>query len=185
MMIRFYGVRRLIEHIDGNNTPIKKLIGTFPFSAKRSAWVNIGGQLIPADDFGKFRRNIHSGKIKGWDDVHAFYASQGAAYDQNLFLHAFASLREIDNLKPDSFGEEDLLKYLKEAMKTMEWIHEEIIQSRQKDYENPFRKMIYENDEEMNRVLGSMENNSFINLKKQEGQAFKNTVRRIIRKISV
>jgi hypothetical protein len=34
--------------------------------------------------------------------------------------------------------------------------------SREKDYSNPFRKMTYETEEEMNAVLGDLENNSFI-----------------------
>ncbi len=43
--------------------------------------------------------------------------------------------------------------------------------------------MVYENDAEMNMVMGSMESNSFINLKKQELKEFKTAVRKIIRHI--
>ena len=38
----------------------------------------------------------------------------------------------------------------------------EIYKSRAKDYTNPFRKMIYETNEEMNAVVGRIEDNQFI-----------------------
>jgi hypothetical protein len=62
-----------------------------------------------------------------------------------------------------------------------------IYESRAKDYTNPFRKMVYDTEDEMNTVLGKLEDNSFIQqqyaaldeLKKQVKSAmrkFKNTV---------
>ncbi len=57
-----------------------------------------------------------------------------------------------------------------------------IYESRAKDYTNPFRKMVYENDAEMNKVLGKLEDNSFVQLqlasldemKKQVNEMLKN-----------
>jgi hypothetical protein len=43
-----------------------------------------------------------------------------------------------------------------------------IISARAKDYENPFRTMVYENREEMNEVIGALEDNSFINQQQEE-----------------
>ena len=182
-MIRFYGIQKLLQHISGNTAPVKKMIKSLPFTAKRNEWVNIGGQLIPSIEFEKFRKNIVSGKVDGWDDVHHFYEFQGNKYEQTVFQHAFASLKEIDQFTEADFTIDKLISLLHEGSATMDWVCQEIIASRKKDYENPFRKMVYENDEEMNRVMGSMENNSFINLKKQEVKTFKASIRKIIRQI--
>ena len=37
-----------------------------------------------------------------------------------------------------------------------------IYESREKDYTNPFRKMVYDTKKEMNKVLGKLEDNTFI-----------------------
>ena len=182
-MIRFYGIRNLIRHIAGNATPVKKIIQSLPFSAKRNEWMNIGGQLIPSLEFEKFRKNISSGKINSWDEVHRYYEFQSEKYDHTVFQHAFASLQEIDGFSADDFTAEKLLALLNEGVKTTEWINREIVASRKKDYNNPFRKMVYENEAEMNKVMGAMENNSFIDMKKQEMKTFKSVVRKIIRHI--
>ena len=184
-MIRFYGIQKLIQHITGNNSPVKKIIQSLPFSTKRNDWVNIGGQLIPTIEFDKFRKNINSGKIKSWDDVHDYYAFQSEKYDHTVFQHAFACLQEIEQFNTVEFKAEKLLELLNEGVKTMDWISQEIYASRKKDYENPFRKMAYENEKEMTQVMGSMEDNSFITIKKRETKEFKSAVRKLVRHIQV
>ena len=47
---------------------------------------------------------------------------------------------------------------------------ENITRSREKDYNNPFRKMVYDSQEEMDKVMGSLSDNSFI---RQEAKALK------------
>ncbi len=51
---------------------------------------------------------------------------------------------------------------LKHSVSTAEWITQGIISSRKKDYLNPFRKMVYANQIEMDQVLGKFDDNSFI-----------------------
>ena len=50
---------------------------------------------------------------------------------------------------------------------------ENIYDSRAKDYQNEFRKMIYDNDAEMENVIGKLEDNVFIHQQKEELQQFK------------
>ena len=52
---------------------------------------------------------------------------------------------------------------LNQTIATKEWMTRGIYDSRAKDYTNPFRKMVYENIEEMNAVVGSLDHNGFIN----------------------
>ena len=48
-----------------------------------------------------------------------------------------------------------------------------IEKSRAKDYTNPFRKITFENDDEMTSVVGTLEDNSFIKHQQEELKQFK------------
>jgi hypothetical protein len=60
-----------------------------------------------------------------------------------------------------------------------------IYDSRAKDYSNPFRKMVYETNEEMNKVLGRLEDNSFIQQQMGELDALKKEVRSVVKKLKL
>jgi hypothetical protein len=57
-----------------------------------------------------------------------------------------------------------------------------IYDSRAKDYSNPFRKMVYENKDEMNAVVGKIEDNQFIQDQFEELENFKKTVKGLLKK---
>ena len=50
----------------------------------------------------------------------------------------------------------------KEALETAAFIMDGIRESRRKDYENPFRNITFESDEERDAVVGAFEENEFI-----------------------
>ena len=72
---------------------------------------------------------------------------------------------------------------LQSAIATKEWMVEGIYNSRAKDYTNPFRKMVYDTTEEMNAVIGKLEENSFIKQQQDNLIIYKNEVNRIIENI--
>ena len=141
--------------------------------------MNLGGQLIPVEEFQKFRTAVKNGKIQSWPEVHSFYSRQAEQYDENLFEHAIASLREISGTA-SKWKPQDVIALLKEGIETFTWINTGIVESRKKDYENPFRKMVYEDDKEMNSVLGSLDENSFILHKQEELSTFTRETKKII-----
>jgi hypothetical protein len=51
---------------------------------------------------------------------------------------------------------------MKDAVAVKEWMSNGIYESREKDYTNPFRKMIFDNEEEMEKVEGKLSENGFI-----------------------
>lgn len=162
-LIIFYGVTTLLEFIKENNfSSLHEAINALPGKINRMEWVNIGGQLIPTEEVEKLRADIKSGKIKNWDDVHYFYQTQGNKYKTKKLQHALASLTEITGVNIKKITASQFNAWLTKAIATKEWMAKGIYDSRAKDYSNPFRKMVYETNEEMNAVLGSLENNSFI-----------------------
>ena len=66
-------------------------------------------------------------------------------------------------------------------MATREWMIKAIYDSRAKDYHNEFRKMVYETQEQMNKVLGKLDENSFIKQQREEFQQFKKQVNGLVR----
>ena len=55
-------------------------------------------------------------------------------------------------------------------------ICDRVYTSRQKDYDNPFRQATYRNEQEMSAAIGTIEDNSFVKLVREETKTFKNTV---------
>ena len=61
----------------------------------------------------------------------------------------------------------------------------QIFLSRQKDYESGFRKMNYDSEEEMNEVLGSLDDNMFINSQKAALKEFNASISNIIKSLGL
>ena len=154
-LIRYYGVMEILQHINNNKfADFAALKKTLSAKIQRSEWLNVGGQLIQKTDIENVKRNINSGKVKSWVELHNFYRQQGIAYTTDKLNHAYTSLLEILNITPRQFTPLLLKELLKQALDTKEWMCKGIFDSRAKDYSNPFRKMVYDTKEEMNKVIG-------------------------------
>ena len=185
-MINYYGINHLMECIEKNKLNSVEVIQNF-FSKKitRTEWVNAGGQLIQKNEMDNLRKKIREGKIQSWEHLHKIYEELAENYRQQKIMHAVASLCEIKNLKPGELTKEDLNNLFSYAIETKEWIAEKIHESRAKDYSNTFRKMVYENDMEMDKVLGRLEDNSFIGNQRDELNIFKNKIALLKKKLEL
>lgn len=180
-LIVYYGATQCVRRLSENDhTTFSSLLKQLPSAVKRNEWVNVGGQLIPEQEVVKFRRDIRSGKIKSWDDVHTFYTMQGQAYDTDRFEHALASMLEVSGIPLSSFTPAVFREILQQSVNTKAWLTEGIYESRAKDYTNPFRTMVFDTKEEMDKVWGKLEDNSFIALQQTEWKAFKKKVNGIL-----
>lgn len=173
-MIRFYGIKSLIEYTDelGNASIAELGKSLAKLTLKRKSWLNIGGQLMSEETIAGFRERVHTDKIKSWDDVHDFYRKEGANYASQKRLHAMASLLELEQLQLEDITKERVLSWCSEIKQTKQWMVDSVESSRKKDYTNPFRKMMYDTQEELDEVLGKFEDNSFIKTQKTELKAF-------------
>ena len=185
-MIQFYLAKNLIATIEANAIgsvdALNKLVPAKPAIQK---FTNIGGQLTPEKELEKLLTQIRLGKIKNWLGVHAFYQKQSALYPQQKLVHAIAIYQQVFNINLKRKLKENIKKILLESIGTKTWMTENIYASRAKDYKNEFRKMVYENEKEMNAVIGSLAANSFI---KQEMAAMENyglQVKQLIKKLKL
>jgi len=180
-LVNYYAVTALLHLIETNKIKTTDvLLKQLPAAGKLQPWVNAGGQLIPNDQMVKLLLQIRNGKTKNWAAVHQFYKKQSELYPVQKLQHALAALQTVYgiNLKKDKAS---LKQLLQQSIYTKEWMVKGIYDSRAKDYTNPFRKMVYENRNEMDKVTGSLEKNSFIRQEQENLVAFKKTVQRIIK----
>jgi hypothetical protein len=181
-MITFYGCTQLIHLIQTHNIKnITALTEMLPSKNKRTEWLNIGSQLIPKEDIEQLKAKIKNNKIKNWDAVHDWYKQQGDKYAEQKMKHALASLAEIRGWNLKKITTSQITSLLNESIATKEWIAHNIFESREKDYKNSYRKMMYDTEEEMNKVVGKLENNSFILDQTNELQNFKKQVAGLIK----
>ena len=185
-MINYYGINHLMECIEKNKlNSVEEIQNFFSKKITRTEWVNAGGQLIQKNEMDNLRKKIREGKIQSWEHLHKIYEELAENYRQQKIMHAVASLCEIKNLKQGELTKEDLNNLFSYAIETKEWIAEKIHESRAKDYSNTFRKMVYENDMEMDKVLGRLEDNSFIGNQRDELNIFKNKIALLKKKLEL
>ena len=183
-LIRYYGTMQLLQHFLNNKfSSFEDFKKTLSAKIQRSKWLNIGGQLIPEAAVASLKRNIKANKIKNWEAVHDFYIVQGEQYNDNKLHHAYTALLEILLITPRQFTADLFSELLQQLVVTRTWMCNGIYESRAKDYTNPFRKMVYESNEEMNIVIGSLEDNSFIQQQTGELETLKKQVKSVTKKI--
>jgi hypothetical protein len=181
-LICFYGTLATMQLLEQYGS-LSKLKEALPPRTRRASWYNIGGQLVPANDVENLLKKTNSGKINSWDQVHDWYRAEGDVYDHKKQLHAIASLKEMGGIDIKTANADTITQLLKEALATKTWMLEGIKKSREKDYENPYRKMVYDTQEEMDKVLGSLEDNSFIRQEEKALGTFNQRVMVLLKKL--
>jgi hypothetical protein len=185
-LIQYYGVMEIFNHaIQNKFADFDALKKTLSAKIQRSEWINVGGQLIQKTALETAKQNIKSGKLKNWDQLHDFYKQQGTAYQTDKINHAYTSLLEILHITPKQFTPALLKQLFQQALHTQEWMTKGIYDSRAKDYNNVFRKMVYDTNEEMNKVIGRLEDNSFIQEQLAEFDEMKKQVKALVRKLKL
>lgn len=179
-LIRYYGTLHLLEMVqDQQIRTIESIQKIIPAKNSRNEWVNLGGQLIPQSELIQLKEKIKIGKIKSWEDVHQAYQQIGSRYSQQKALHALAALEEIEELSLRKLTPQVFKQLLDHTVTVKEWMTKGIHESRAKDYQSPFRKMVYESFAEMNTVIGKLEDNGFIQQQMKELVSFKQKIQSV------
>jgi len=152
------------------------IISGLPWNAKRNNWQNIGGQLIPENELNSLLTDIKQNSIKSWNEVHHFYKRNSGLYSEQKLQHAYASLLELFDITPKDFNDQFFKETTERALETKQWMVKSIYESRAKDYESEFRKMNYDSMEEMEEVLGKLDDNVFIQNQEEEISSFRSQI---------
>ena len=180
-MLRLYGIEGLMDQLEIlQPEDINGVIKSIPFSARRDSWTNVGGQLIPTFEVNRLRSEIGTAKYKSWQDVHQFYRRQSDNYRNQRNMHAIACLLELGVLNKKAFDAAGLKVLGDEVLETKKWVMQGILDSRQKDYVNPFRQMVYDTEAEMEQVLGRMDDNAFIQEQQEALSSFEESMNHLL-----
>lgn len=181
-LVCFYAVQQLIANSGKQFKQLDELISSIPAKPELTSWMNIGGQLIQRAAIHKLVTQIQQGKVKSWEQVHAFYKDQAEKYPLEKFQHAMAALLTVYGVHLKKAKPETVKQLLQQALTVKTWMVEGIYNSRAKDYKNPFRKMVYETTAEMNKVIGKLEDNSFIKQERATLDEYKRTITTLSKK---
>ncbi len=162
-MIFMYGMDQLIVKLTQNglkNLPTK--IKAIKTTSAAMDWMNIGGQLIPSKSVQTMLQQIKTDKLNHWDEVHQFYQQETDKYLAKKNTHALHCLEFIQGESISGLSVKKINAWLNRYQAIKEEVTGKIKSSREKDYTNPFRKMVYENQAEMDAIVGDLNDNSFI-----------------------
>ena len=169
-MLHYYGVKNLLaflkEHPQAGLADMRRQLA----GPRRKNWVNLGGQLVLADDLEDLKTDIKAGKLDDWPAIHERYDRLWAGYGLDKQRHAFATL--VDLLGADELTPELWDAALDEAVAIQHYIADATYASRKKDFENHFRRTTFANPAEMEAVLGSPETVSFVQQIRKETEEF-------------
>ncbi|TVR68223.1 MAG: DUF4954 family protein [Spirochaetaceae bacterium] len=185
-MVLYYAVNNLLEFLEGAAHdelagPLELLSALSGKCSRR--WVNLGGQLVPEDDVDRLREDIASGSLRDWQAIHERYDQLRERYPIEKYLHARMALgvwlgTDASTDPAGSPAEEDWKRACHAMQALVESVSHRVYSSRQKDFENPFRRATFRNAEEMKAVVGTVEDNGFVLLVREETKVFLERLRR-------
>jgi len=135
---------------------------SLPENKNPESWINAGGQLIKKSSFEKLLSDIRQNQVNSWGEIHQFYQHEAGHYSIDKLQHALDILYQVHGILIKNLSAVAFKELLLQSTRTAEWITQGIFSSRKKDYINPFRKMVYESQAEMDQVLGKLDDNGFI-----------------------
>jgi hypothetical protein len=175
-LINLYAVRNIFTYIEQHPGRYFSSLRAVVETAERGPWHNVGGQLMKDETLADLKDRIRTGAISSWAELHENYRTIGEQYTIDKLQHAIACLLHVEEKTARDFTPAFLKDCLLQSLHIQTFLTEGIYHSRAKDYQNPFRRMTYENEAEMDAVIGKLDNNSFIQQTLAELKAYKKKV---------
>jgi hypothetical protein len=180
-MLRYYAVKTIAVFFDSRPDldfdGLCELVRPAVPGERVREWVNMGGQIVPAFRVDALRQAIREGARASWNEIHRAYDEWHHEYPLDKARHAWATLallRDSCPLDPAAFTQE-----LAFAQETRRWIGAQILQTREKDFRNAFKKATFRNQAEMDQVLGKAETDPFVLLAAEETARFQAMIARL------
>ena len=165
-MLVHYAVTNALKYIEDNPGETLTSMSSLLKSRRSREWINMGGQLMMSSDVDRLRSDIRDGKLVSWKDIHKRYNDIWRRYPLDKLRHAYLSLCYM--MKVDAISADDWQKAIDTEIRVQKFISSEVRRSRQKDYDNEFRRATYRNEEEMLAAIGTIDENSFVKQMEEE-----------------
>ncbi|MBN1543229.1 DUF4954 family protein [candidate division KSB1 bacterium] len=125
-------------------------------------WYNLGGQIVPQSELERLVQDIVDRRLSEWPEVHRRYNELWDLYPRQKAIHALHCLQRLRGKAIETWQTPDWHWFFDRGLKIHKRVLHCAVHSRQKDYSNPFRRMVYADRKEMEAVLGRMSENPFL-----------------------
>ncbi len=159
-MIQFYAVRTLLKYMKSEGMASLDVLKEIP--ADSNIWVNVGGQLVRGDDLDALHAGILSGRIGTWERFHAEMQQMRRHYAEHKASHAMSALMRISGWVFEDIEPVFWNIALDRARVIQNRVARLVRESRNKDYENPFRQITFDSHDERNAVVGALDQDAVI-----------------------
>ncbi len=156
---------------------LKKLVNS-DSTCRGSIWYNLGGQIISARRLEQIQKEIKDGTLKDWHQIHAAYHRADTFFVEDIAFHAHALVPFLEERIPageswlSQVGSARIAALILRSGDLRLHIAQEVRAARQRDFAEPFRSITFRNREEMEAVLGKIDDNPFIELIEVESKDY-------------
>lgn len=178
-MIHYYAVKNITWYATVNSLSLSTVTDMF-MGAARASWINLGGQLMKKNELEILKKDILTSEIDSWEEIHNRYLTLSKDYTENKCRHAFASLMSLYNINSSDIDRKFWEKTLEMALTIQKHIEKNTYDSRLKDYTNKYRRITFDTKEEMEAVIGTIEDDTFIHIIQKEAKLFKTSVEKLL-----
>ena len=163
-IVKYFATRTLMEYCKtrGVSCLTLDLITKIREMPLYTEWENVGGQIIPSQKVQELFDSIKAGKINDWEEVHAFYNLCQVEYEQYKVRYSLYLLERLYSRPIEQFSF-DLYRNISDDVTVCAFdIYNAAFGSREKDYTDYYRNMVYRSQKEMDAVIGPLNDNSFL-----------------------
>jgi hypothetical protein len=159
-MLHVYAVGELADWLEANpETSYADMVDRLA-RPRETRWANLGGQLLPGDAMDPLLSDVSTGVLRAADAFHARLDELWADYPQQRAAHALAVLGELVGETPP--GQDAFRQGLDEWVRAWDALAESARAGRAKDFDDPFRRMVYRDPAEQAAVVGVLEDDRFL-----------------------
>ena len=173
-MISYYAAKNVLCYLEDNPQVSFGKLSDMMKDERVTGWINLGGQLMPEAQCDNIRSDIRCGELDSWKEIHRRYDEIWKSYAEDKLRHSLMCWYEVAGIRPET--SEEWSRFLDKGMEIQQFICDQVLASRSKDYENGFRRSTFRNDDERIAAWGKLEDNEFIVRQKAETE---NVVERI------
>jgi hypothetical protein len=181
-ILHYYAVKNLMSYLNSNPDATLQSMNKVLKGERNMEWSNLGGQLMLKQDVDTLRKDIGTGKLKTWKEIHNRYDELWLKYTIDKQKHSYASLCELYGIEEISAS--DWMKAIEKTVGIQKFVSDQVYTSRKKDFDNPFKMSTFRNKEEMIAAFGTVDENSFIIQVRQDTEEFIKLAEKIKRRVS-
>lgn len=159
-MLLYYCVKNTIDAWQADpHLPLTALTKALS-QTRPSNWINLGGQPVPMDQLEQLRHDVTSGVLNDWQQIHQRYKQLWHDYPLLRQMHAWSILCQI--LDTDQPTTRQLSDAIDQAITIQQYVRQQVRQTRLKDLDDPFRLLLYQDRQQMEAVVGRLDDDPVV-----------------------